>query len=883
MFLFYNHDKQTEKNENYWKGILFEKLLGKYLIENGYTVNIRVKKNSLEYDLEGNDKTTNLNIIGEAKAYQASISGQTLSAFAGKLLGLGILEKKVHGLFLSTSPLTPDAKDFYNTIKPYGITCYTGEDLFDRIIDALKMPTKQQVFPKTKEIGYKPLLDFILTTNFGYRKLVIATNMQSMTPSCFLVFDNNLNLVNDEIALRDYQNIKELRGLKYICGNERPRTNTTYREIQQGLIIGKDWTDYRLPAAPEYFVGREELISQIINYITSNQSESRVIQIKSRSGVGKSSLLSLLSEKLSEHFCDIELHDARDIKSTVDVFSVIGRFTKSNMIPKDFSEVEHQLKEMNKDDKKYIFMVDQFESTFFHPDIFTAYESMAKMLCSINKNIYFCLARKNDQLTTYDDSLVTLNQLNSLSKNYELKDFTKEEAKDLLDKINFHVSKKISNEVLSYILEFAQGFPWLVKRTMSHIIKLTNNVSQKQLLDTGLMLDDLFNEELDGLEEIEKEYLTRICAKLPADIQQLQIFFEEDSFLPKMLDKFTQVRLLRLTGTTYDTYNDVFKEYLVYQKLPEFKHRHIFRHHPNATMKFFVKIINRNKFTISQLSKTMKTSEKSLANYIKECRNLGLLKKENDYWTIPKNIKDMYTEGHLGMHIRRQVSNNELVSTLIKLLNSNSLSFEDFTKVIKENSLYVEAVDSTWNLYANTLIAWMIATKIVERNKNSNISLDVSDKSNIGEFLGNMINSYGQRGLSASRDTFLPSTSWKYYESMFVKYRQGERSFTGEEKKAFIDFKSSDMITVLENSNSIDIFKKTITENYLNTPEYSKIWKAARENSNILTPVAELVKVEMTPSTLQWRAKRIINCGKALSIIEDRRYSCYSGKKSDST
>ena len=170
-------------------------------------------------------------------------------------------------------------------------------------------------------------------------------------------------------------------------------------------------------------------------------------------------------------------------------------------------------------------------------------------------------------------------------------------------------------------------------------------------------------------EEIEKEYLTKICSKLPADFHQLQVAFDEDTLLPKILDKLTQVRLLRLTGTTYDTYNDVFKEYLVYQKLPEFKHKHIFRLHPNSTMKFFVKVVNKNRFTISQLSKSLKTSEKSLANYIKECRILGLLRKEDDYWIVPKNIKDMYTQGHLGMHIRRQVLENELASEIVKSLN----------------------------------------------------------------------------------------------------------------------------------------------------------------------------------------------------------------------
>jgi hypothetical protein len=154
---------------------------------------------------------------------------------------------------------------------------------------------------------------------------------------------------------------------------------------------------------------------------------------------------------------------------------------------------------------------------------------------------------------------------------------------------------------------------------------MEENISQKQLISTGLMLDDLFEEELEGLEEIEKEYLVRISSRLPADFHQLQRYFDEDPLLPKMLDKFTQVRLLRLSGVTYDTYNDVFKEYLVYKKLPEFKHQYIYRQHPNSVIRFFEKIVNKNKFTIDQLSKSLNTSQKTLANYIKECRILNLI------------------------------------------------------------------------------------------------------------------------------------------------------------------------------------------------------------------------------------------------------------------
>ena len=872
MFLFYDFEKQTEKNASYHKGVLFEKLLSDHLTKNGYTVEIRAKHNSLEYDLEGVSKTTQARIIGEAKAYQESITGQTLTSFVGKLLGLGLTDKKVHGLFLSSSPLTPDAKDYHSSVKDFGITCFSGEELFNSVVESLQMPSKELVFSKTVELGYNPLFDFILTTNYGYRKLVIASNASTLTPSCFLVFDNNLNVIGDENILKKLENMKELRGLQYICGEKSSTIQFGAREIRKGLLIGKDWTDYRSPAAPDFFVGREKLIEQIMSYITNNQTEPHVIQLKSRSGVGKSSTLALLSEKLLAIGCSVELHDARDIKSAVDIFSVIGRFTGANKLPQNFSEVEEQLKIMQAD-KKHIFMVDQFESTFSQPEIFTSYETLAKVVFSISNNIYFCLARKNDQLTTYDDSLISLKHLNSFSKNYELVDFTKEEAKVLLDKINENNSKAISKDVLSYVLEFAQGFPWLLKRTMSHIIKLSGNISQRKLIDTGLMLDDLFEEELFGLEELEKEYLAKICAKLPADVHQLQIAFDEDALLPKMLDKFTEVRLLRMSGSTYDTYNDVFKEYLVYQKLPEFRHKHIFRQQPNGTMRFFAKIVSRQKFTLSQLSKSLKTSEKSLANYIKECRNLGLIKKDGDYWIIPKNIKDMYLQVHLGMYIRRQVLNNELVSLIVKTLNTKSMSNDDVTEAIKAYSPYVEASETTWRAYSRTLTTWLVATRIARLDKQSNLLLENLGV-DLGESLGNMINSsYGKGGRHSSRDFFLPSVSWKYYEALFKMLKNGDTSFSREYKKAYVDLKQFNMIEQVEDCNDIDTFKSLMINECFSTANYAKIWSAANEGGDIRSAVSNLIDSDITQSTLMWRCKKIINCGKELLLIKNKRYT----------
>ncbi|HHX69867.1 MAG TPA: restriction endonuclease [Gallicola sp.] len=878
MFLFYDH-KQDDKNSNFYKGKLFEGLLAEYLGKNGYQVSIRQKHNSLEYDLDGIDKTTSMKIIGEAKAHEASIDGQTISAFVGKLIPLGLVEKKVHGVFLSTSPLTPEAKDYFNSVSGMGLTCFTGEELFNKIITTLNLPTKAQLFNNVKRMEYSPLMEYLLTTNYGYSRIVIASINTSINPSHFFVFTSDLKLVDDVSLLNQYQNnISVLSALEPVYPKNARKQKKEFRIIQEGLLLGKDWTDYRLPAAPEFFVGRKALVDEIISITRNKGFKSNVIQIKSRSGVGKSSVLALLRDKFKELGYNVELHDARDIKSVIDVFAIIGRFVGSSTIPQDFTQVENELVKCVKSTNSInVLMVDQFESTFLLPEIFNAYETVAKIIYKYKDNIFFCLARKNDQLTTYDNTLISLQQLNSISSNFELKDFTKEEAKDLLDKINESSSKSISSEVLSYILEFAQGFPWLLKRTMAHILKLTmeENISQKQLISTGLMLDDLFEEELEGLEEIEKEYLVRISSRLPADFHQLQRYFDEDPLLPKMLDKFTQVRLLRLSGVTYDTYNDVFKEYLVYKKLPEFKHQYIYRQHPNSVIRFFEKIVNKNKFTIDQLSKSLNTSQKTLANYIKECRILNLVKKEDNYWVVPKNIRDIYAQGHLGEYIRRQLLSNDLVSSLVVQLSKNKMRQEDMSKYMKDYYPYVEANNATWVSYSNILIAWLEATRIIDVTNNSTITLSKTSAEDLTNSLGNLnnINLSKRRFLRHGQVYLIPSVSWKYIESCFDMIKSGETEFKGENKKAYSDLKNSGILNRINDIRNIDELKDIVRQEFLNNEQYSNIWNAAGNNKNILEAVSALFPPNMSIETIIWRTKKILNWGKALGFIKNKRYT----------
>lgn len=477
MFLFY-HTEQKSNSVAYYKGLLFESLLDELLTNLGYSIEIRKKHNSLEYDLEGTDKATDRKIIGEAKAFKKNIAGTMLSAYVGKLMPLGIFEKKLNGLFLSTSPLTAEADEFYQSIKNYGIKCITGQDLFNTICENLKLPKIDNLKDTYFSDEYEIQSHFLLKTNTGTFIVLISGTTESVAPAYFSLFNSKglaitdidfLNTLSENIT--DFSSLKPLINSKTIHSEIKEEQRT----IPYGLIVGTSWTDYRLPAGPDFYVGRDELIEEIIQNIQNNK-ESNIIQIKSRSGVGKSSTLALIDKKLKELDFFIELHDSRDIKSVLDFRAIVRRFVKSSSTPQDMREVDRILSSFAKSlgNKKAILMVDQFESTFQKPEVFESYETIATYFLKYKKNLVFCLARKNDQITTYDDTKISLERFNSISKHYELKDFSQKEAAVLIGNINKYSSISVGNDILSYVLEFAQGFPWLLKRTMAHIIKLSS-------------------------------------------------------------------------------------------------------------------------------------------------------------------------------------------------------------------------------------------------------------------------------------------------------------------------------------------------------------------------------------------------------------------------
>jgi hypothetical protein len=871
VFYFY-HSEQTQENASYFKGLLFERLLKRYLEELGFKIELRQKRNSLEYDLEGAAILDGRRLFGEAKAHGKPISGEVFTSFVGKLFPLHSKDPQLTGVFLSSSALTPDAEDYRRSLDETSLNLkvLTGDKLLSDIETALHLPASPTIGHVAEKLNLFPLSLHLLATDHGQFALQVCAAEGGATPSAFFLVREDGQVVSDMSFLQTIKlNITDLEELE-------PRASfqsqpTSRKEIPEGVIVGNDWADYRLPAPPQFFVGREEVVGRILGSFTGATNPG-VVQLKSRSGVGKSSLMAFLAQHLRDAGLSVQLYDARNIKSVLDVWSVVQRFTGSASAPTDSGDVEGQLRSLQSRAVRSVLIIDQFEYTFGNAELFEAYEMLALAAVQLRPMVNILFARKNDLLTTFDNTRISLERLNDLSESIVLEDFRPDEAVELIGQISRNSGKPVSQEVKAYVLEFAQGFPWLLKRTMAHVLKLrTKGGNPAELMPSALGLDDLFDEELEELDELERDYLVRITQRLPATYQELDRYFDEDPYLPGILEKLSSDRLLRLSGSTYDTYNDVFKEYLIYHRLPDFRLSYVYRLGPVMVLGAFRKIAEMNKFTNEELGHELDKARGTTFNLLRELRNHGLVDRDGDGWVVPDPVMDAMSRNRLGEYIRQQLVKNGLVADLLSHLHSKGFMRAGETPGFLQRVFpFVTASGETWSNYSKLLLSWLTTVRLVALNE-ERVEVTKEDRSVIAKEIGNLRQKFRSRGRSRH---FLPGAYWIHVEEAFKQIRIGNvANLTTKQRDALRSLIELQVCTENGSCKAGSLEElRTLISSAMDQEPYKSFWERARAGGDLGGLIVEkcgLVGLER--STVHWRERLIVNWGRALGKLSTSR------------
>ena len=242
-----------------------------------------------------------------------SFSGNTDSAtFLKNLLGTIYFRNYPEGWLISSGPLGKDAKGFQHEWEQKPVeerqrmTIYTPE----RVIEALVNSGAIKRAPEEKALEVLDSPDCLgewtlLITEFGTVWAVAC--LQSGIPVRVLAFSANTgHLIDDVQHLRNLAGTDStLRTLDFeyfvrLKEKKQPPDVPAYERVVE-VQHGESWTDYR-PARPEDFVGREESQAAIMKFLTavrSGETDTRVFAITGDSGMGKSSLIAKLRQRVS--------------------------------------------------------------------------------------------------------------------------------------------------------------------------------------------------------------------------------------------------------------------------------------------------------------------------------------------------------------------------------------------------------------------------------------------------------------------------------------------------------------------------------------------------------------------------------------------------------
>jgi len=714
------------------QGRLFERLVRDIVSGCGYKdIELRAKMASMEYDISATGKLDNVPLVGEAKAHTKKIDGTTISSFVGKMYPIWGKDNRTLGLFISTSDFTQDAKDYLRSVEEQkaNLVLITGQQILDILAKELSYLTFAQVKNRSvRDFNTRAGDTLFLVSDRGDFFLQLLIREDETRPRAFCVYHSQGSSINDlEFGRKLKSCIRELEELLFWPPEIKGKSFLDFDQSRMAPLQGTGWFDYKFPAPPDCFIGRDEkrnVFAAFLDSARGKRSKVSVFQVLSRSGVGKSSFLLKIRDELDKNDVITVIADARNFRSTLDFLDLIQEFVKyqnkrhkaKTVVPDNLESGLLALQEINsqlqKDNNLGVFFIDQFESLFSKPDLYAAFIDSVMSITHLCTNILFCIARKNDQPTTYDErAKIDLEYLREISETINLEDFSRDEALSLINHVQDEIGQPLIDRVKEMALEFSQGFPWLQKRICAHIIgMIKKGLSQEELVQAGLKPEELFSEELADLDETDKDFIRRLAYYLPATIGELHDVFGDGESLSKRITTLQTHRLIRLTGRTYDTYNDVLKEYLKTGSIP-FGIKYVFRTSPIVTLNLLDRIISHNWKTLTEIREKERKSTGHIFNRLRELRLLGLLDYSRGKISLAAVTIDAYQNERIGQLLQDRVRQNGLVKDILdRITVSERIKVGDLIGLMKTSMPLLDVSADTWDTYAKNLSVWLDKT-----------------------------------------------------------------------------------------------------------------------------------------------------------------------------
>lgn len=739
-------DSQQQRSQA--RGSLFEQLTTAVLRQVGFLINATPNVNyaGMEIDIEGKSALTGVPLYAECKCYATEVDSPRFQQFFGKYMTRWLKDKRCQGLFVALPGINSHARGLYNESCEHNneITLQLLEE--EQVLEAMystNIVARPEQFSKSIDSSIGQPGDYtILYTPRGCFAIQFIITAGASIPDSVAILDSQGNFIASHETLEYLTDLDpELKTFNIIYDENPELQIETTEYVHQEQIVevrgSSSCFEYQFPASPEHFVGREDALNQLNNFVEqvlTHQTSSRGVVFEGNSGWGKSSLV-LASvdclKKLGHRAVAIDSRTATSsqfILRAVDyAINVVNEDTDplNNLRPiTALTGFDGAVAELLKIGERFeqqgitlFVFFDQFENIFSLHDTAARIRDLFVKVVDKQTNIVLGFSWKTDLIgSTNDFPYQIRDAIVQGSKPIRLERFSDAESTTLLNRLALELKTPIRKDLRFLLSESSQGYPWLLKKLCAHVKNQRDNgVSQQDIADSLLNVEQLFQGDLMGLTSEQEDTLHRLARLVPVSVSDMG-----EDFKPDVVQSLVDRRLIVRIGPKYDIYWDIFRDYLNTGVLPV-QENYILHNNAGPVFKHTQALADvRGVMDVTAWREQVGLTSNAFYTLIREMRLLGLAAIEDGAIKLQLALpnEECQFEEIFREHLKEKLRKNRLVSQLLDALEvERTLSIDQIGSLLEVSCPYISAAKATWTTYARTFGGWMDIADLATYNK----------------------------------------------------------------------------------------------------------------------------------------------------------------------
>jgi hypothetical protein len=699
----------------------------------------------MEIDIAGKHKSTGSPLFADCKFYETPISAPKLQAFYGKYMTRWHKDKRCHGLLIALPGIDRSAREFYREHiegNPQ-VTALLYEE--DQVLKAISR-SPGGVGPDTaakripQNMG-KPGKFSLLYTEKGLFWVQPIISQGKRTPNRIVIFNDNGIPIFDRSTLgyltKLYPELDDFDNITVgVTAVLQPGLFQDADEIVE-VRGGSGCFEYQFPASPEYFVGRRTLLNELDSFakeLINKKTPHRGVVFEAPSGLGKSSAVLASVKHLQKmgHFAvaidSRTASSSRFLSCIIDYilkkFGDFGGILTETDCPKSPTGFDRAVKAifdigklLESHNKLLFIFFDQFENVFLLPDVLKPIKDLFLKICEKQTHLILCFSWNKDLLLSthaFSDDLIEAVTENS--KNMILNTFSRTEIDWLLKKLSKDLDETLTKDLHSFLVEFSQGYPWLLKLLCFHVkVARESGIPQINIAGNLLSIEELFQHDLNKLSNKESASLLEIARSAPMRLSESKPIVE-----PQIVQNLIKQSLIVAIGSTVDVYGDIFRDYLNADVSPHWDNYILGSGSENVIKA--VKILHAAGGTldVSDFNKQTGLPEKLFYRIVKDMDFLGLVKIIKGNASLQIKLPSMPRDGEVVLrnYLKDRLKANRQVRRLLKTLKEkNALAIDNIAKLLETWCAYISATRQGWLTYARILAQWLDTADIALLDK----------------------------------------------------------------------------------------------------------------------------------------------------------------------